>query len=115
MLKQANKYAISFPQMEFNNEITILCYHPCPYGRTASVNVWYSYMRDNLQNKMRFQYSYTDTDFWLKSNTKPDGNQYYTYIMVYIDDILIVFHDPSRYMNQLKSRSIVKPESISLP
>ena len=52
---------------------------------------------------MGFQYSYADNDVWMKADTKPDGIQYYIYILIYVDDILIVSDNPLQYMNQLQA------------
>jgi hypothetical protein len=37
----------------------------------------------------------TDRDFWMKAETCPDdGVLYWAYILIYVDDILCVYHDP---------------------
>ena len=64
---------------------------------------------------MGFTHSYADNDFWMKFETRPDGSIYYAYILVYVDDVLIVSDTPSQYMDQLKSEYYVKPSSISPP
>ena len=44
-----------------------------------------------------------------------DGSSYYTYILVYTDDILIVSDNPTKYMVQLKANYYVKESSIGPP
>ena len=44
-----------------------------------------------------------------------NGSSYYTYILVYTDDILIVSHNPTKYMAQLKANYYVKESSIGPP
>ena len=85
------------------------------YGLKTSANAWRSHMCDTLQNKMGFTYSYADNDFWMKADIKHDGTKYYTYILVYVDDILIISDKPKKYMDQLKSHYFVKPGSIGPP
>ena len=46
---------------------------------------------------------------------RPNGTIYYTYILIYTDDILIVSHDPTTYMTQLEQAYYVKKESIGPP
>ena len=40
------------------------------------------------------------------------GSKYYAYILVYIDDILIMDKDPSKHMDTLCDNYTVKPWSI---
>ena len=51
----------------------------------------------------------------MKESRKPDGTRYYTYILVYVDDVLIISHDPSHYMDQLEQEYYVKKDSIGPP
>ena len=85
------------------------------YGLKSSANAWRTFFCQTLKNDMGFDFSMADNDFWMRKDTKPDGTLYYSYILVYVDDILIVSHNPMRYMEQLKSSYCVKPESIGVP
>jgi len=85
------------------------------YGLKTSANAWRTHLCTTLHNDMGFQYSYADNDVWMKPDVKPDGTEYYTYILIYVDDILIVSDDPSRYMKQLQSAYYVKETSIGPP
>ena len=44
-----------------------------------------------------------------------DGNQYYTYILFYIDDILIVDKDPRKFMSMLMDNYTFKTSIIVDP
>ena len=35
-----------------------------------------------------------DPDVWMRAKTKPDGFQYWSYVLVYTDDLLVVDHKP---------------------
>ena len=85
------------------------------YGLKTSANTWRTHLCITLQKKMNFQSSYADNDVWIKADTKADGTEYYTYILIYVDDILIVFDNPSHYMKQLQAAYYVKENSICLP
>jgi hypothetical protein len=38
---------------------------------------------------------HSDMDLWMKADTRPDGGGlYWAYILIYVDDILCVYHDP---------------------
>ena len=44
-----------------------------------------------------------------------DGSSYYTYILVYTDDVLIVSDNPTKYISQLKAKYYVQESSIGHP
>ena len=64
---------------------------------------------------MVFNFNLADNDVWLKKRTRPDGSEYYTYILIYKDDIIIVSHDPDIYVKQLQAAYYVKEDSIGPP
>jgi len=41
----------------------------------------------NQLDEMGFKPSTADPDVWMRPAAKPDGEQYYKYILVYVDDI----------------------------
>ena len=85
------------------------------YGQKSAGAAWRAHLADTICSKMKFTSSLADPDVWYKANTKPNGDKYYTYILVYTDDVLIIDTDPSRYMDQLKESYPVKPDSIGPP
>ena len=56
-----------------------------------------------------------DPDVWMRPKTKPDGFKYWSYILVYTDDILIIDHEPKVAMDYIASRYTLKPGSIKEP
>ena len=55
-------------------------------------------------------------DLWFHPDIHPiDNSRYYSYICIYVDDIMIVSHQPMQYMEMIKSHFHVKPESIKTP
>jgi hypothetical protein len=54
-------------------------------------------------------------DVWMRAKTKPDGFQYWSYILVYTDDLLIIDHEPNIAMDYLASRYTLKPGSVKEP
>ena len=64
---------------------------------------------------MGFKNCLADHDVWLKADEDEYGNKYYTYICIYVDDIMIISHNTDKYMNMIKNVFLVKPESIGTP
>ena len=48
----------------------------------------------------------------MQKNTKPNGFKYWEYFLCYVDDILVISHEPRKVMDHLSSRYTMKPESI---
>ena len=85
------------------------------YGLKSSAKAWRSHMCNTLQT-MGFEHSLADNDVWLrKSNKANDSCPHYSYILVYVDDILIVADKPQEYMDVLSKHYYVKETSIGPP
>lgn len=64
------------------------------YGIKMSGAAWHAHCAETLRS-MRFTPSLADPDVWYRSAAKPNGFEYYEYLLVYVDDILIISHDPN--------------------
>ena len=64
---------------------------------------------------MGFTSSLADPDLWYKPETKRDGSEYYSYILVYVDNVLIIDEDPKQFMEMIQASVTIKPESIDGP
>ena len=74
------------------------------YGLNYSALAWRNHLSEILGNHLGLQSSLADPGVWLKAATDKTGNEYYTYILVYVDDLLIVEKDPRKYMAVLESK-----------
>ena len=85
------------------------------YGLKSSGAAFRSFMAEKLDD-MNFKSSHADPDVWMRPAIKPDGEQYYEYILVYVDDILCISHKPLEPMNEIhrdmkfKNNKIIPPE-----
>ena len=85
------------------------------YGLKSSAKAWRSLMCNTLQT-MGFEHSLADNDVWLRKSNKAHGSgPQYSYILVYVDDILIVADKPKKYMDALSKHYYVKGTSIGPP
>jgi hypothetical protein len=84
------------------------------YGLRSSGKAWRDHMASTLRD---FGYSSckADPDVWMKAKTKPDGFQYWSYVLVYTDDLLVVDHEPQVVMDFMASRYTLKPGSVKEP
>jgi hypothetical protein len=54
-----------------------------------------------------------DRDIWMKEETRlDDGVKYWVYILIYVDDILYVHHDPGTFLAKIDKYFKMKPVSI---
>jgi hypothetical protein len=57
-----------------------------------------------------------DRDLWMKAETRPNyGVRYWAYILIYVDDILCVHHDPGTPLDKLDEYFKMKEGSIQVP
>jgi hypothetical protein len=63
------------------------------YGLKTSGAAWHAQLMETLHS-MDFTPSLADPDVWMRAASKANGLQYYEYLLVYIDDVLILSHNP---------------------
>lgn len=85
------------------------------YGLKSSALQFQNHISDVVGNKLGFTSSLADPDVWYRASTKPNGDKYYAYILVYVDDVLIIDSTPHKYMEILKASYTVNPSSIGVP
>ena len=56
-----------------------------------------------------------DPDIWMKPKTKPNSEKYWKYVLVYVDDILVMSHQPKVVMDYLASKYTIKEGSVKEP
>ena len=64
---------------------------------------------------MGFQPSYGDPDVWYKASTKANGEKYYSYLLIYVDDVISVDVDPKENIDLIKERFPIKKGSAGPP
>ena len=60
------------------------------YGLKSSALACRNHLSEILVNNLRLKSSLADTSVWFKVTKDKTGNEYYIYILVYVDDFLIV-------------------------
>ena len=72
------------------------------YGMKNSGAAWRAKLAETLREIGYFP-SKSDPYVWLKKDMKTDGSHYWKYMLVYIDNVLHIDHDPKKAMDQLNS------------
>ena len=68
------------------------------YGLKSSATIWRIMLSQTMRD-LGFTSCYADPDGWLRPQTKQNGEEYYKYVFIYVDDILCFSHDPQSIMN----------------
>jgi hypothetical protein len=64
---------------------------------------------------MGFQSTIADPDVYCQANAKPCGFKYYEYLLVYVDNVLIVSHSPKIHLKKIKESYELNPSSVGPP
>ena len=71
------------------------------YGLKSFGAAYRSFLTEHIY-KLGFKPSRADSDCWMRPATKPNGFEYYEYMLVYVDDILVASHDPKLIIEGIK-------------
>ena len=53
---------------------------------------------------------------WMRAATKPNGEEYFEYVLLYVDDFLVILHKPEVILREeIGYHSKLKEESIGPP
>ena len=84
------------------------------YGLKSSGAAWRLMFAQTLSD-LGYTSSKADPDVWLKAETKPNGDEYYSYVLVYVDDVLHLHYNPDLFMNALEKIYRLKENSTGEP
>ena len=56
-----------------------------------------------------------DLDLWMRVAVKATGEEYYEYILLYVDDALAIGENPRTQLEELDKYFMMKPDSIAVP
>jgi hypothetical protein len=83
-------------------------------GKSAGRDYWL-HMR-SCMNHLGFKSSKGDADIWMREAVKSNGEEYYEYVLLYVDDCLVISeHGESVIRNEIGKYFILKESSIGPP
>ena len=71
------------------------------YGLKSAGNSWRNHFAICIREDLGYKPTVADPDVYLKPETKPDGTKYYSYLIVYVDDILCIHEHPKKTMDKI--------------
>ncbi|KAI2489368.1 Reverse transcriptase (RNA-dependent DNA polymerase) [Fragilaria crotonensis] len=84
------------------------------YGLKSSGAAWRAMFNSSIL-EMGFVPTIADPDVYRKVNSKENGFKYYEYILVYVDDVLILSHSPRIHLKRIQANYDLNPSSIGPP
>jgi hypothetical protein len=84
------------------------------YGLKSSGACWRNDMAETLQ-KAQFVSCVADPDVWMRPVVKINGDKYYEYVLMYVDDVLALSETPQLIMDYLSKCYMLKEGSVKEP
>ena len=84
------------------------------YGLKSSGAAFRAFLAETFDN-MGFTSSVADPDIWMRPATKNDGEEYYEYIICYVDDVLGLSMDATALMKEIQKDFKFKKDRVAPP
>ena len=109
-------YIICGKEFGIENEGRVALIRRALYGGKLAGRDYWLHMRSMMEH-MQFTSCKADADVWMRPATKADGTEYYEYVLLYVDDCLVISENPEAILRQelgkyftLKEASIGPPD-----
>lgn len=84
------------------------------YGLPSAGASFRAFLGEHLWS-MDYRPSLADPDVWMRPAVKPNGEEYYEYVLCYVDDLLSISHDPKRTMKGIQMKFKLKDDKFERP
>ena len=84
------------------------------YGMKSSARDFRNHLRDCMEH-MGYESCLADPDLWMREAKLDNGTEYYEYILLYVDDCLVISQYPKESLHRLGKYFPLKPESVGPP
>ena len=114
-LSSQKDYIICGPEFGVKNIGRMALIHRALYGGKAASRDFRNHLRSCMEF-LNFKSCVADPNVWMRPAIKNDGNTYYEYILLYIDDALVVSENAESILrNEIGRYFHLKEESIGPP
>ena len=84
------------------------------YGLKSSGAAFRNHLADCMRS-LEYKSCLADPDLWMKAEVRSDGVEYYSYILNYVDDILVIHEKPRPILDKIDKYMKLKPDSVGPP
>ena len=67
-------------------------------GKVAGRDFWHDLQ--DCMGHLGFTSCRADPDVWMRADTKPNGEEYFEDVLLYVDDILVISHKPEAILRE---------------
>jgi len=85
------------------------------YGLKSSGAAWRAMFSTFIKTGLGFTPTRVDPDVYIRKNVKLNGNPYYEYLLVYVDDVLVISHAPEEIMKGIGKEFEIKNNEYGPP
>ena len=84
------------------------------YGLKSSGAAFRAHLQ-SFMKEMGYKACKADPDLWMKEQTDKHQKHYYAYILCYVDDLLVIHHDPKKVLGRINKYLPLKEDSVGPP
>ena len=63
------------------------------YGLKSASAAWQNHFSKIILETLGYEETWADPDVYRKASIKLDGSKYYSYLVIYVDDVLCMYHN----------------------
>jgi hypothetical protein len=78
------------------------------HGLKSARAAFRAHLASILHTFIQFQSCQAYPDVWMRQAHKANGTPYYEYVLVYVDDVMVIFGDPDAVILSLKEHFLLK-------
>ena len=84
-------------------------------GKVAGRDFWH-HLRSCMEHELKFKSSRADPDVWFREATRANGEKYYEYVLLYVDDVLVISDNADSIIREeIGQYFVLKEELIGPP
>ena len=91
--------------------VKVLIIEKALYGLKSSGAAFRAFLAETI-DRMGFKSSIADPDVWMRPATKPDGEEYYEYLICYVDDVLGISLEAKGLLQEIQKDFKLKKDKI---
>ena len=84
------------------------------YGMKCSGHDFRNHLCDNMEHMDNTSWR-VDLDLWMRNTVRRNGQSYYEYLLLYVDDCLVVSEHPTELLQELDKYFPIKTGSVGPP
>ena len=104
------------PEFGLENEGKRALIRRALYGGKSAGRDFRNHLRNFMSETLKFQPCPADPDVWIRPAKRSNGEDYYEYVLLYVDDCLVISENAERILrDEIHPNFTLKPESIMPP